>query len=289
MDIHTLYYFLKAAQLQSFTKASRECFISQTAMSLAMSRLEEEMGMKLFERKGKVLQLTTDGLDFYDWVAETVQAYERLLGKKGKDASPGVLSIGFANCIDALWLLSYMQSFRNQHEKLKVEQRLLSIRTLLDQLKAGAIDAAFLPPYLCENTAGIHMTVVSTFPMVLVVHADNPSVPLSGITKEQLRMFECHILTYADHKFTEDTFTRNMAWEGIHFASLHQHEHIEEILLNVMSNPTTVAFLPSLVTDHLYGGLRAIPILNCQMNLPFVLCALGGNDNPMLEAFLKSI
>ncbi|MDR2771118.1 MAG: LysR family transcriptional regulator, partial [Clostridiales Family XIII bacterium] len=50
MDIKGLQYFIAAAERLNFTTAAKECYITQTAMSLHISKMEDELGFKLFNR-----------------------------------------------------------------------------------------------------------------------------------------------------------------------------------------------------------------------------------------------
>ncbi|HVI39848.1 MAG TPA: LysR family transcriptional regulator [Anaerovoracaceae bacterium] len=65
MDIRSLKYFISAAQNLNFTKAASECFITQTAMSLSIAKLEEELNFKLFYRCNHRVKLTDSGEVFF--------------------------------------------------------------------------------------------------------------------------------------------------------------------------------------------------------------------------------
>ena len=58
MDIHSLTYFKKVAELQHITRASEELHVAQPSLSRTISRLEKELGVQLFERSGKNIILT---------------------------------------------------------------------------------------------------------------------------------------------------------------------------------------------------------------------------------------
>ena len=61
MDIHALTYFKKVAELQHMTRAAQELRVAQPALSRTISGLEQELGVKLFERKGKSIALNQYG------------------------------------------------------------------------------------------------------------------------------------------------------------------------------------------------------------------------------------
>lgn len=66
MDIRGLKYFISAAECLNFTRAAKECFITQTAMSQHIANMEKELGFQLFRRNNRNVELTTAGRDFYE-------------------------------------------------------------------------------------------------------------------------------------------------------------------------------------------------------------------------------
>lgn len=66
MELTPLKYFVKLADVLSFTEASKELFITQSTLSLSIKQLEEELGVTLFDRIGKKIYLTDAGRDFLD-------------------------------------------------------------------------------------------------------------------------------------------------------------------------------------------------------------------------------
>ena len=61
MDINSMRYFIAAAEHLNFTKAAHACYITQTAMSAAIAKMEKELGATLFHRSNKKVELTEAG------------------------------------------------------------------------------------------------------------------------------------------------------------------------------------------------------------------------------------
>ena len=68
MNLSQLYYFRKLAQLQHYTKASKELYITQPSLSDSISALEKELGVSLFRKHGRNIKLTDHGEKFYKFV-----------------------------------------------------------------------------------------------------------------------------------------------------------------------------------------------------------------------------
>jgi LysR family cyn operon transcriptional activator len=76
MEIYQLEYFIKTAEVLHFTKAAELCFVTQSGLSQQIKKLEEELGMPLFKRIGKKVQLTEAGSVFLIHAKKVVENVE---------------------------------------------------------------------------------------------------------------------------------------------------------------------------------------------------------------------
>lgn len=77
MNLQQLYYFQKIAECQQYTQAARELHVTQATLSYAITNLEKELNVRLFERKGKIVLLTECGKAYLSCVRDALQALER--------------------------------------------------------------------------------------------------------------------------------------------------------------------------------------------------------------------
>ena len=123
MEMAQLEYFMRVVQEKSFSKAASRVFRTQPAVSIAVRRLEEEIGLPLLERNQKVPMLTEAGKIVYDYAQrilglrdEVSQAITELQSLKS-----GRVRIG-ANESTSLYLLpELILTYRQQHPDVKVE------------------------------------------------------------------------------------------------------------------------------------------------------------------------
>lgn len=78
MDFHHLKYFVEVADKKSFSKAARTLHISQSAISRTIKALEEELGVVLFMRNAKAVELTDAGTIFLSHAKRVVFMFEHL-------------------------------------------------------------------------------------------------------------------------------------------------------------------------------------------------------------------
>ena len=124
MELYPLQVFLTVAAEKSFSRAAEKLLRTQPAVSLALQRLEAELGEKLIDRSAKELVLTDAGRT----VLEFAQRFESLRHElenslaELRDKSSGRLIIG-ANESTTLYLLQHIGNFRKLYPKVKVQVR----------------------------------------------------------------------------------------------------------------------------------------------------------------------
>jgi len=145
MELYSLQVFLTVATEKSFSRAAEKLLRTQPAVSLALQRLEQELGEKLIDRSGKDLILTDAGRTVIDYARRFQSLQQELENSLAelRDNSAGCLTIG-ANESTALYLLRHIERYRELYPKIKVQiQRSLSSKVpneLLDgNLELGVI------------------------------------------------------------------------------------------------------------------------------------------------------
>ena len=73
MNLNQLYYFQKVAQLQHYHQAAKELNISQPSLSRSIANLEEELGVSLFQKNGRNIELTKYGSIFLEHVNKLLE------------------------------------------------------------------------------------------------------------------------------------------------------------------------------------------------------------------------
>ncbi len=124
MELYPLQVFLTVATEKSFSRAAEKLLRTQPAISLALQRLEQELGEKLIDRSGKDLILTDAGRTVIDY-ARRFQSLQQELDNslaELRDNSAGRLTIG-ANESTTLYLLRHIEKYRELYPKVKVQIR----------------------------------------------------------------------------------------------------------------------------------------------------------------------
>ncbi len=142
MDPYTpLNIFLTVVKERSFTRAAEKLYRTQPAISLAIQRLENDLGERLLDRSGRELTLTEAGKLVYDCARRQENLQRELSNQLAelRNKAIGRLVIG-ANESMTFYLLPYICQFRQQFPKIKLVVQRSRSTELPDHLAAGDVD-----------------------------------------------------------------------------------------------------------------------------------------------------
>jgi LysR family nitrogen assimilation transcriptional regulator len=146
MDIRQLRYFVAVASHENFSKAAQQLYIAQPALSRSMRALEDELGVRLFERHIRGATLTPEGRHLLERAHFMLRSFDEIRAEIGQaQARPsGPIVVGmtpnFALMIGAELALRIRQHYPGAQLRI-VEAYSPSLR---DQLRSGGVDIAIL-------------------------------------------------------------------------------------------------------------------------------------------------
>ena len=123
MDIYQLEYVLAVAKYRNFTRASEELNISQSSLSQQIAKLEDELGVRLFERTTRSVYPSPAGIDFIKHATKIMDECNlaKQTVKKYISAELGKIIIGYIPIIGVYGIPSLITSFQERYLKIKVE------------------------------------------------------------------------------------------------------------------------------------------------------------------------
>ncbi len=142
INFNSLKIFYEVASSKSFLEASNKLFVSQPAISKSMSKLEEDLNVKLFFRANKGIVLTQSGEILYNYLKEAndlLYSCNRAL-MAVNDVEDSTLVIGVQSHIVRNYLMNKVDSFKARHPKIKIELIDMSTNQMMEQLEARKLD-----------------------------------------------------------------------------------------------------------------------------------------------------
>ena len=141
MELYALHVFLTIATEKSFSRAAAKLLRTQPAVSLALQRLEQELGEKLIDRSGKDLILTDAGRTILEYARRFESLNQEMDNSLAelRDNSAGRLAIG-ANESTTLYLLQHIERYRKKFPGIAVHVRRSLSSRIPDELIDGNLE-----------------------------------------------------------------------------------------------------------------------------------------------------
>lgn len=165
--------FYEVASQESLTHAAEQLFISQSAVSQTISQMERELGVRLFLRQPRGVQLTQEGKILYAHIKESIQAIkageEHL--KRVITLQDGMLSIAASDTMSEKLLLPYLDQFHHLYPNIKLHINNKTSHDSIQAILSGDVELGFV------NLPFTHKDL--TFRPILRVHdifVANPSI-----------------------------------------------------------------------------------------------------------------
>lgn len=197
MNLSQLYYFRTLARLQHYTKAAGELFIAQSTLSNAMANFERELGVPLFARKGRTVELTKYGREFEASVIESLNALDKGVERAREQAGllTGTIDIGTVYTVQDSYLPALMRAYRASYgDGLTVNLFQGLTLPLLEDLERDRYELAFAA--YVENRPGMTFVPVLSQSLVALLHRGHPLASREELSLNELASCECPIITY---------------------------------------------------------------------------------------------
>lgn len=206
-SIRNLQSFLAAARLGSFAAAGAEVGLTAAAVGLQVRALESELGLTLFDRRGRSVVLNTDGRLAVPQIKEILARYEALQSRRDGDDLSGTVVVGaLVSALmgafgDALWAL------KREHPALEVTLLAGQSADFAQRVDRGELDAAVVTQSPSPLPATLRWTPLYSEPMVLVV----PRRPHFKLPAEALQMLaQCPFM-----RFDRNTWTGHLVDQAL--------------------------------------------------------------------------
>lgn len=142
LDIGAVKAFVLAAELHSFTRAGDALGVTQSAVSLKLRRLEEQLGRRLLERTPRHVRLSAEGEAFLGAARDLISAHDAAVAAFEKEQRR--LVVGINHLLVGGELPSLLRRIRDLDAGLRVEMRIGGTRELMLAHEQGEIDAALV-------------------------------------------------------------------------------------------------------------------------------------------------
>jgi len=153
MNFAQLDYFRGLIEFGSFSKAAQALGVSQPALSLQIQKLEDELEFQLVDRTRRPLELTDEGLVFYQKTLHILQEVEQLkdIVLELSDETKGELKVGIIPTLSPYLVPLFFQRLKDDYPEFYIDVYELKTEVILDRLKRGQLDCGILATPISEQ------------------------------------------------------------------------------------------------------------------------------------------
>ena len=211
MEFRQLEYFEKIYEYQSFTIASERLYVSQSTLSKSMKRLEDELGMTLFELVGKKVRPTAAARILYENSMKVNSAYNYILDQLAelREELQGDVRITSSYQRGAqFWIFDMIEQFQRENKNVNFEITDLEPEEVVKSIESGEADIGLTASFTESVPKGVMRTSLIRTQLWLLVHKDNPMAELKEIRIEDFRDHTVFINYTAASSFFENECKR---------------------------------------------------------------------------------
>ena len=286
MEVHQLRYVCAIADTGNFSRAAERCKVAQPSLSQQVQKLEEDLGVKLFDRLGRSIRLTEAGRAFIPRaraILEQMDAARTSAADKNADLR-GSVTVGVIPTVAPYRMPGYAASFTKKFPdaKLRIIEDTTSV--LVQGLRDLSIDVAILALPLRHKD--LELFPIRTEPLFAVLRKNHPRARAKSLALKDLRG-ESFVMLRDGHCFRDlslDTCTRarvtpNIAFESGQFSSL----------LGMVATGIGVSLIPEMAIDR-NVNCRYVRLSDAQATRTIVAAVVRGRSfNRVQQAFLSGI
>ncbi len=174
MEDHRLKAFCLLAEMKSFSRAAEAKFMTQSAMSHLVKKLEDDLGVRLINRHSRTISLTPAGKAFYRHARRILDLYrdmeDDVYSTAGKVKGP--LHIGASPTVAACMLSQVLYGFLKKYPEVRIEVSVSNTGGIIGSLLDGTVDIGLVEGDITETT--VHSQVTAEDEIVLVASDENP-------------------------------------------------------------------------------------------------------------------
>lgn len=168
MDFKQIEAFVNVVRYKSFSKAADATFFTQPTISTHIRNLEKELGVKLLDRKSRVVEMTPQGTKFYKYAVEMINARAQAFDALDNDSDniKGILEIQASSIPSVTFLPDLLAGFRREHSGIQYYVYSSDTQTVVDNIIERRGEIGFIGEEVQSNA--LELTKVASDKAVLI-------------------------------------------------------------------------------------------------------------------------
>lgn len=269
MDIKQISYFMAVAQEGSFSRAAEKLEVSQPTLSMAVKKLEEELGAELFYSFNRRQNLTDEGLRLKEGAAKLLEVYQETIEnvKLSDYVGSGAVTLGLSPLFGTCFFGDLIPSFSAAYPNIKINMLEDGANKIDELVEKGEVDLAVT--LNTERTASFASCHFSTQRNVALLHKKHPLANAKSITVADLKEDSFAI-------FNQDFILNRQIMSACHAAGFRPKIALLssqwDFMVELVSRNRAVSILPKPVLDkHPDPNVVCVPLMDSMKYWDIVL------------------
>lgn len=290
MQLHQLQYIVKVSQLNSFSLAAKELFVTQPTLSQQIINLEKELGVKLFERQSKSIVVTPAGKEFVKYAKHILREVDTLVEhmKEFTTLERGSIRIGIMWSASYLGITKNIQDFMDRYPKIKVNLNVDGSHLLPEKLLEREVNAIFyVDTNNCLKREDILRWKIFENRMMVILPQNHYLSEKKTLTLEELKRET--LLQPSTDKDLQQRIAKEFAKSGIQPKILCE-SNLVDAAIRLVSEGMGVTFVSEMVAKNMMTDEVVMRPLSPEIDRSIYFAVRKeGMDNPVVAEFVKFI
>lgn len=255
MELRQLEYFQMASRLKNITRAAERLNVSQPNITVAIKKLESELGIKLFDRSQKQLSLTPEGNIFLNRIELALRSIQDAVLEVNdyKQLQKGTIKIGIPSMIGAYLFPKIFSSFQQLYPHLDIYLYEEGSMTIREQLERDDLDFGIV--IISDASASLQLLPMSRNQIVACIPEKHPLAKKNSISINDVANADLIMLK-------EGSFLRQLVLSKIKRANIMPEIVLEsnqiETVKGLIASNVGIAFLLDFIVKGT-PGIKAVP------------------------------
>lgn len=284
MDLRQLRYFTTLAETLNFHRAAEKLNMSQPPLTVAIRKLEQDLGIALFERDPRGVQLTSAGRAALPAARAALDQAEqvRVAARQGARGLRGRLSVGFIGSAVGELLPRIISPYRQAYPEVELVLSEMNSVDISHAIRARSLDVGLVRLPLSDE-AGLAVTVIERDELVVAAQAESypPSVKRLALTN----LSDTPLIIYSQVSALNAIIL--LACQKAGFAPRIAQEAVQvQTILSLVQAGLGAALVPARTAQFAPSGLRLIPLSEPIAIEMGIACAHGAG--PLARNFVMA-
>ncbi|MDE1161357.1 MAG: LysR substrate-binding domain-containing protein [Acidobacteriaceae bacterium] len=286
MELRHLRYFTAVVQWNGYREAARQRNIAQPALSQAVSELEEELGLKLFNREKRRARLTPEGEVFYVEAVRVLEQAQHAIdaARRAARGEIGTLRIGFLGSATSSFLPDLIRLYRQRYPGVKLVLEELTPLQQDEAFARGELDVGFTRPLTRDQAALFNTRSIYKEPL-LVAMPDHCAPKGKSVA---LNTFEGKPLILFHRRGAPGLYDSITALckEAGFVPRVEYEPNMMQTVLSLVASEAGAAIVPACVSNLRADGVKFLRLTPDEARVELIATWLKGVPSVVLQSFL---